>query len=286
MKSSVPEYIQNPMLPLTITVIGAGGSGSLFLQRLARMVYAYQELYHRRIVVVVTDGDVITASNVGRQAYGQNEVMQSKAQVIVSRINRFYGFQWLARPLNFQYPANSDEFTILRGEIASNFIVTAVDNKQTRDEVFEFIKALRESIRTHEWYPHFWIDMGNTKTTGNVIVESEELGWPSGLDVYKDNYVADTRNEPSCSLAMALNEQDLFINDQCSLVAAKWLWECLTAGNKPLTWRGAFINLDSLTIRKLKVDVNEKRDSNKKQQAKPRRQSTRTRVRARSVKKR
>jgi PRTRC genetic system ThiF family protein len=281
MKSLTPEYMRNPLLPITITVIGAGGTGSMFLQHLARVVYAYQSLFARRMVVVVVDGDTVTAGNVGRQAYGENEVFHNKAQLIVSRINRFYGFEWLAKPHFFVAPANEGEFGIMREEVCSNIMITCVDNLDARRNAYEFIKQCRKGFK-HEYYPYFWIDIGNTKTTGNVIVESLAMEWPSALDVYKDNYVDQGEDEPSCSLAMALNKQDLFINSQCALVAAKWLWEMLSNTDPVphITWRGAFINLESFNIKKLKVNADQEGDNHEQPGIKPRRQRNRTKVRA------
>ena len=281
MKSLIPDYIKHPLLPLTITVIGAGGTGSMFLQHLARIVYSYQSLFARRIVVVVVDEDTVTAGNVGRQCYGENEVFHNKAQLIVGRINRFYGFEWLAKPKHFELPAEKADHMMLREEVCSNIMVTCVDNLQARRDVYEFIKDARKGFK-HEYYPYFWIDIGNTKTTGNVVVESANMEWPSALDVYADNYVDHGDDEPSCSLAMALNKQDLFINSQCALVAAKWLWECLSNSNiEPhMDWRGAFINLETFNIKKLKVYATEKGDNNEQQVVKPRRQRNRTKVRA------
>lgn len=257
MKSSVPDYIQNPMLDITITVIGAGGSGSTFLQHLAKVVYAYQSLYNRFISVVVTDGDTISSGNVGRQAYGQNEVGQNKADVIVSRINRFYGFKWLCRPAHFRYSEKKikakdrDNFYF---ELSSNFIVSAVDDQETRRQIKEFFDRGTTIKKSPEYRQYFWIDMGNMKTTGQFVVGSPEMGWPDIMS-YQEFFPPVSDDEPSCSLAMALNKQDLFINPQCAMMAAKWLWECLS---KPeIDWRGCFINLESQTpIRKLQIIPN------------------------------
>lgn len=248
MKTKVPEYIVNPTLPITITVAGAGGSGSMFLQHLARVVYAYQVLTNRRVVVTVCDADKVDSANVGRQAFGTNEVGFSKADIMVSRINRFYGFQWLAIPENLKFKSkDNDNYA----KFSSNFLITAVDNIASRREIQKFFNQARLIKNNPEYYPHFWINMGNTKTTGIVMVASHELGWPD-IFTYENNFAPED-NEPSCTLAMALNKQDLFINSQCALVAAKWLWECLT--QKEIDWRGAFINLETLTIRKLKVNA-------------------------------
>lgn len=259
MKYSVPKYIKDPTLPLTISVIGAGGTGTMFLQYLARIVYAYQALNRRRICVVVADGDEITDANVGRQAFAPNEVGLNKAQVITSRINRFYGFDWLCKPAHFDYSQKlkKSEKEVRMMEHAANFIISAVDSVEAKRQIYQFYKKALQIKGHPEYVPHFWIDMGNTKTTGNVIV-TDGKEWPTILD-YQDNFEK-ADNEPSCSLAMALNNQDLFINPACAFVGAKWLWECLM--QPEIDWRGAFINLDTFAIRKLKIKPHASEEGN------------------------
>ena len=253
MKSSVPEYIQNPALPITISVIGCGGTGSIFLQNLAKVVYAYTTLTGRRISVIVHDGDRISTANVGRQAFGINEVLQFKAHTIVSRINRFYGFEWLANPQHFKYeretgPDKND--SDLFHTVSANFLFSAVDNVATKKQIQRFFHHGQQIKNYPEYFPWFWIDMGNTRTTGNVTVASEALDWPD-IFSYEQDFVPETDDGPSCTLAMALNQQDLFVNPLGATIAAKWFWECLQ--NKEMDWRGAFYNVNSLLIRKLKV---------------------------------
>lgn len=266
MQTTIPDYIINPTLPITITVVGVGGSGSMFLKELARVVYAYQKLYRRKIVVIACDGDNVTDSNVARQAFGANEVGENKAHLLVSRINRFYGFQWLSKPTHFTYQKDD---TSLYAELSSNFLVSAVDSTKARIELKRFFDGGQRIKNNPEYFPYFWIDMGNTKDAGQIVVGSRVMEWPNVIDAYGAMLPKKDDDGPSCSLAMALNRQDLFINAQSALVAAKWLWECLT--NKEMDWRGAFINLSTFTIRKLKVttDAPAKGTDTPKQQDKP-----------------
>lgn len=231
------------------------------------------------------DGDAVALANVGRQAFNENEIFQNKAQILVSKINRVYGFEWLANPKHFTIPETHDEKVNLRGEISSNFMITAVDNVKTREDLSKFITWTRMRTKEDEYYPYFWIDMGNTKTTGNIVVESMDMEWSSPLIEYGDFYPkGKERNEPSCSLAQALNEQSMFVNKYCATIAAQWLWECLTS--QTIDWRGAFYNTDTLTIRKIKVHATKERNRNTKSKKKPKRQSPGAAVRPRTTKKR
>lgn len=240
----------------------------MFLQHLARVVYAYRELYNRVCQVTVCDGDSVSKPNVGRQAFAENEVGMNKAYAIVSRINRFYNFDWLTSDRFFSYDDKKRKEGITLREYGANFLFSAVDSLAARKMIKKHFYDSASQNTFPEFKGHFWVDMGNTRTTGNVVVAAPELEWPDVVQEY-GKFMKGRQKGPSCSLAMALNEQDLFINSYSAVTAAKWLWECLTSTE--LHWRGAFINLDTLVIRKLKLstDVDENRTGHQKQQDKP-----------------
>lgn len=57
----------NPTNPLTINLIGAGGTGSQVLTALARMNHALIELGHAGFIVKLWDDDKVSEANLGRQ---------------------------------------------------------------------------------------------------------------------------------------------------------------------------------------------------------------------------
>jgi PRTRC genetic system ThiF family protein len=247
--NEVAPYVLNPPLPLTVTIIGCGGTGSLLLQQLARIAYAWKALTGHCMLVTVVDGDEVDHTNVGRQLFADNEYGYNKAFVAVSRINRFYDFNWIAYPKHFNLKQES-----LVDSFSSNIVISCTDTVQSRKDVKELIKWAQGPGIQEEWHPHYWIDLGNGKTTGQMVVYSKECGWPDVIDAYGHLYDKEEDNEPSCSIAMSLNKQDLFINQFMADVAAKWIWEALN--NPTIDWRGAFVNLGTLQINKIKVDGN------------------------------
>ena len=90
------NYIINPMHPLTVNVIGAGGTGCQVVTALARINCALQGLGHTGLDVTVYDDDIVTMANLGRQLFMVSEVGANKADVLVTRINRFFDFEWEA----------------------------------------------------------------------------------------------------------------------------------------------------------------------------------------------
>ena len=57
------RYLLNPRHPVTVFVIGAGGTGSQVITNLARMNMALQALGHPGLHVTVFDPDTVTVSS-------------------------------------------------------------------------------------------------------------------------------------------------------------------------------------------------------------------------------
>ena len=91
------RYLLNPHHPVTVFVIGAGGTGSQVATNLARMSIALQALGHPGLHVTVFDPDTVTEANIGRQLFSESELGLNKAVALVTRINRFFGFSWEAK---------------------------------------------------------------------------------------------------------------------------------------------------------------------------------------------
>ena len=118
------RYLLNPYHPVTVFVIGAGGTGSQVATGLARISVALQALGHPGLHVTVFDPDTVTEANIGRQLFSGSELGLNKAVALVTRINRFFGFSWEAKGQRYPLKASAD-----REEPAlANIIVTCTDN--------------------------------------------------------------------------------------------------------------------------------------------------------------
>ena len=73
------QYLLNPYHPVTVFVIGAGGTGSQVVTCLARMGMALQALGHPGLHVTVFDPDTVTGANIGRQLFSEAETGLNKA---------------------------------------------------------------------------------------------------------------------------------------------------------------------------------------------------------------
>ena len=109
------------------------------------------------------------------------------------------------------------------------------------------------------------MDFGNSKNTGQVILssignikqpESNLLQTIDRLPFVTEEYgellrLSETDNTPSCSLAEALEKQDLFINGTLAQLGCSLLWNMLRIG---LTeYRGIFLNLSSFSAQSLRL---------------------------------
>lgn len=257
------NYLLKPYHPVTIFIIGAGGTGSQVITNLARMDIALQALGHPGLHVTVFDPDIITEANIGRQLFCEAELGQNKAMAVVTRINRFFGTTWVAE--NCRYPfgeasRNKNEATKL-----SNIIITCTDNIRSRLDLWRLLKKNREISVNNEKTVYYWMDFGNSQTTGQVFIgtvrnkiqqptSGEYIPIPQMNVVTEEvsySTIKDRDSGPSCSLAEALEKQDLYINSILAQVGCDILWRMFKEGRT--LYRGAYVNLDTLRVNPIPV---------------------------------
>ena len=90
-----PELLRRPV---RVLVVGCGGNGSAIA---AGLPYLHQAmLVHGHpggLDVTLMDGDVVSATNCVRQPFSSAEIGHSKAVVLVSRVNLFWGSELACR---------------------------------------------------------------------------------------------------------------------------------------------------------------------------------------------
>lgn len=216
----VHESITDPPHKLEIAVIGAGGTGSQVLQGLARMNLALESLGHPGLYVYVYDPDKVEEQNIGRQLFSLNDVGKHKASCLVSKINRFYGYSWTA--LNRKFNTKEDMKNV-------SFFLSCVDNVAFRHQFNRQWKKDRvKSLRGNPVRQVFWIDFGNGKDQGQVVMGSlSHTMNPFSLQSIGDIGIPkeDDPQTPSCSLAEALDKQDLMINPMIANTGLSMMWQ-------------------------------------------------------------
>ncbi|MGE7775207.1 PRTRC system ThiF family protein [Chitinophaga sp. NPDC101104] len=237
----------HPTDAITVNIIGAGGTGSHLAMALADVNCALYELDHPGVHVRLFDHDKISAANLARQRFSPAEINQHKASAIISRINRYYGYNWEAIP-----EAYGPELTGYIPNLTSQITFSCVDTVVARQMIAQTITG--STYRQYEYTPKYWIDCGNNRISGQIWcatakpVKQPEIpetividSLPFITDVYGDELV-DGPSQPSCSVREALLSQDLFINRAIALAAANFFWKMLRKGKTESM--GLFYNAD------------------------------------------
>lgn len=252
------RYLLNPRHPVTVFVIGAGGTGSQVITNLARMSMALQALEHPGLHVTVFDPDTVSQANIGRQLFSETELGLNKAVSLITRINRFFGYAWTAEPQCFPTRNFSEDST-------ANIIITCTDNIRSRLTLWKFLKKVRKENFSDHSAPIYWMDFGNSQTKGQVIIGTvrEKVLQPSSqeyIPMPKMNVITEEvdyakikekESGPSCSLAEALEKQDLFINSTLAHIGCDILWRMFKEGKT--LYRGVYVNLETLKVTAIPV---------------------------------
>jgi len=251
------SYLLQPTNPVSVNLIGAGGTGSQVLTALARMNHALHALGHPGFFVRVFDGDAISTPNLGRQLFSASELGLNKGVALTNRINRFFGTNWKAMPQSYNHslPGLAD--------MKANLTVSCVDTVLARFDIAAILQSFPQD--QHRDKPLYWMDFGNSHHTGQVILStigsiqqpaSKKFHTVARLPVITDEFKhlltqQQDNNEPSCSLAEALEKQDLFINSALANTGASLLWQLFRKGMTAN--RGFFLNLEDFRTQPLKV---------------------------------
>lgn len=234
---------------IKVLLVGAGGTGSHVLKKLAIFHKSMVELGHPEgLHVTVIDPDVVSKTNVGRQAFYSSDVGLPKAEILVNRCNMQLQTNWDAIP---------EKFTEHSNVYAVDLVIGCVDNRAGRKAILTALG--RKNSLT------YYLDFGNRAHDGQVIlgqvglkgvaeregrVRLPHVGelFPDILDTSLD----DADDTPSCSLAEALERQSLLINETMATMGMNLLWELLRYGQ--IAYHGQFINIKTGRVTPLAVD--------------------------------
>lgn len=238
----VDDYLLAPYHPITINLIGCGGTGSQVLTALARINVALHGLGHIGITVSAYDADVVTEANLGRQLFSENDLGVNKANVLISRLNRFFGTDW--ENYSEEFPSKDSK--------TANITITCVDSVKARIEIGKYLR--NHNVATDQEREYYWLDFGNTTNTGQVVLgtvalidqpkveDTETVGELKCVDQrFNLTHVKDEDSGPSCSLAEALRKQDLFINSTLANFGCSLLWKLISQGS--IESQGMYLNL-------------------------------------------
>ncbi|WP_352423381.1 PRTRC system ThiF family protein [Proteiniphilum sp.] len=199
----------------------------------------------------------------GRNAGKSGQFLSARfCLALINRTNRFFGTNWKAESRKFEKDTQGN----IPKQASATITISCVDNVKTRFEIAEILTELKENRRYYSCTPAYWLDFGNSQHAGQVILSTVgELHQPkSEKFMLVDNlpFVTDEFGEllkqselsddtPSCSLAEALEKQDLFINATLAQMGCSLLWNLFRNGLTDI--RGFFLNLKDFRTQPLKI---------------------------------
>lgn len=245
----VDSYFHNPTHPITVSLIGCGGTGSQVLTCLARMNSTLIALGHPGMQVTAYDPDDVSEANIGRQLFSPGDIGLNKAIVLISRLNRFFGTAWEAHSQLYKH------------SVASNITITCVDNVKSRISLSKSIILEKDSGMRYQPYMRsfYWLDFGNSTDSGQVVLGTtfnikqpksrkyKPIGkLPCITEMFDLTKVNEKDSGPSCSLAEALSKQDLFINSTLAQLGCNLLWKLFREGM--ISHSGLYLNLKTMNV--------------------------------------
>ena len=152
-----------------------------------------------------------------------------------------------------------------RRDNLANITITCTDNIKSRIDLWNLLKALPQPTYCTYETPLYWMDFGNTQTTGQVVMGTvpKKIKQPasklyetvSSLKVItrfvRYSRVKEEDSGPSCSLTEALDRQDLFINSTLAQLGCNILWKMFRNGM--IEHHGLYLNLETMKVNPINI---------------------------------
>ena len=153
---------------LRIIQVGAGGTGSFAALAIARFMYELKES-GKAVELLIVDPDRVEAGNIPRGNFCAAEIGSFKAQTLAKRITLAWG-------LECHYANEAFDAEVHLKQTAGNYrnltvIVGCVDNHLARREMHKAVEKY-QGYRSEETANIWWIDGGNGKYSGQVLIGS------------------------------------------------------------------------------------------------------------------
>lgn len=158
------EYVQAlrfllmmPNNEVSLVLVGCGGTGSWLAPAVVRIARLLRESRGAKVHVLFVDPDSVEEKNIYRQNFCEAEIGKNKAQALAER----YGFAWGVE-VNYAAERYSEEMV---GGGGTTIMIGCVDTTTARSKI---------SQTNHGW-PFYWLDCGNEKNSGQVVLGAMRL---------------------------------------------------------------------------------------------------------------
>lgn len=147
--------LHNATNPISVNLIGAGGTGSKVLTALMEMNESLTALGHPGLQVRLWDDDEVSQANIGRQRFAESEIGLNKAVALINRANRWSGTFWKAETQRFE----TNSYGSLPNNAMANIFISCVDNVKSRFGIAEILRRFGKGKEIQE-QPLYWMDFG------------------------------------------------------------------------------------------------------------------------------
>lgn len=239
-----------PDAPITIVLVGCGGTGSFIANGLARLAAHCRMSGGPQLTLLFMDGDRVEPKNIGRQWFCAAEVGRNKAETLADRLNAALGLNIQAHPMMLSELGGLPQ----RAGGHYGIIIGAVDGAEGR-------KGIVREFAINHW--HLWIDSGNHEHSGQVVAGTAterarlrgafRLGGvcaalPAPSLVYPDLLkTAPIRPRQDCAAAMEDNAQGLCVNQMMASIVGQYVYQVVI--HRQLTTFETVVDLQSLSMR-------------------------------------
>ncbi len=212
--------------PVTIVVIGAGGTGGYVIPHLYRIAFAA----NRPCRIIIADGDIVEEKNLVRQNFAQCDIGQNKAQVMAERYSEVFGIETQYIPEFIEEEERLYELLHLEPKYGYpkpiGILIGAVDNNRSRVMCHHVFHRLDDII---------YIDSGNGEYTGQVVCGVKMSGRVISKPVARvyPDILTDTEKFPSelsCAQRSVSAPQTIAANMFASTAISSMLYYLLIEG--------------------------------------------------------
>ena len=212
-----------------IIVVGAGGTGSALLSKLAR----FSSVSKQKINGLVVDGDRVEHKNLERQNFFENSVGKYKAEQIVDLAADSYGLNWsfLNEYLLEEEQLNKAFASLNKKDSYSKFVNVlfgCVDNHRARQVMEAWFENQKDA---------FYIDSANDEFDGEIVIGTRfnDLVYSPSRAFYYEDVLTDNSPsvvEESCAVRNISSPQHQVTNDLAGNICLTILVDILK-GNVP-----------------------------------------------------
>lgn len=238
----------------SIYIVGCGGTGSLVSEGLCRLLINMPD-----IKINLVDYDRVEPQNLIRQNFVAGDIGKFKSQALAERLSRTYG-----RQVRYSiYPFEPDTLRSCRGDGVYSYeihavVIGCVDGPEARRQIAECMDS-----------PFWWIDSGNGKDSGQILIGNVTDPTLLKGSFDEENYSikflpAPTLQIPAllapisklaakdrdCAEAVIDNEQNPIINQAMAVQILDMVYKLI---NGELSYMGAYIDLATGNLRTVRA---------------------------------